>query len=63
MFNILNKLMVAKTQEKETDKKKTMQQQQIDNTNPTLSEILKITSEVTDEDRKYTNAINTDYLD
>ena len=62
MFNILNKLMVAKTQEKETDKKKIMQEQ-IDNTNPTLSEILKITSEVTDEDRKYTNAINTDYLD
>jgi hypothetical protein len=63
MFNILNKLMVAKTQEKETDKKKAMQQQQIDATNPTLAEILKINSEETDESRKYTNAINTDYLD
>jgi len=59
MFNILNKLMT--TSDKETDKK--IMQEQIDNTNPTLSEILKITSEVTDEDRKYTNAINTDYLD
>jgi hypothetical protein len=59
MFNILNKLMT--TRDKETDKK--IMQEQIDNTNPTLSEILKITSEVTDEDRKYTNAINTDYLD
>tara|TARA_R110000824_G_scaffold120758_3_gene276410 strand:+ start:346 stop:513 length:168 start_codon:yes stop_codon:yes gene_type:complete len=55
--------MVAKTQEKETDKKKAMQQQQIDATNPTLAEILKINSEETDESRKYTNAINTDYLD
>ena len=59
MFNILNKLMT--TRDKETDKK--IMQEQIDNTNPTLSEILKITSEVTEEDRKYTNAINTDYLD
>ena len=60
MFNIINKIKGV-TEEKETNE--SIMQRKVDASNPTLAEILKLNSEEANEDRKYTNAINTDYLD